>query len=53
MPPALDTLTVNALTAGSWPSYPLQADAYSLDGVTDLAATIQAIREYTQSRISR
>ena len=46
-PPALDTLTVNALTAASWVVIPAQADAYSLDGVTDLAATIQAIREYT------
>lgn len=45
--PALDTLTVNALTAASWVVIPAQADAYSLDGVTDLAATIQAIREYT------
>ena len=46
-PPALGTLTVNALTAASWVVIPAQADAYSLDGVTDLAATIQAIREYT------
>lgn len=41
-PPALDMLT-----AASWVVIPAQADAYSLDGVTDLAATIQAIREYT------
>ena len=46
-PPALGTLTVNALTAASWVVIPAQADAYSLDGVTDLAATIQAIRVYT------
>ena len=38
---------MNALTAASWVVLPAQADAYSLDGVTDLAATIQAIREYT------
>lgn len=38
---------MNALTAASWVVIPAQADAYSLDGVTDLAATIQAIREYT------
>ena len=38
-PPALGTLTVNALTAASWVVIPAQADAYSLDGVTDLAAT--------------
>lgn len=49
-PPALGTLTVNALTAASWVVIPAQADAYSLDGVTDLAATIQAIREYTNPR---
>lgn len=29
-PPALDTLTVNALTAASWVVIPAQADAYSL-----------------------
>ena len=46
-PPALGTLTVNALTAASWVVIPAQADTYSLDGVTDLAATIEAIREYT------
>lgn len=46
-PPALGTLTVNALTASDWVVIPAQADAYSLDGVTDLAATIEAIREYT------
>ncbi len=46
-PPALGTLTVNALTAADWVVIPAQADTYSLDGVTDLAATIEAIREYT------
>ena len=46
-PPALGTLTVNALTAADWVVIPPQADTYSLDGVTDLAATIEAIREYT------
>lgn len=50
-PPALGTLTVNALTAADWVVIPAQADAYSLDGVTDLAATIQAIREYTNPNL--
>ncbi len=51
-PPALGTLTVNALTAASWVVIPAQADAYSLDGVTDLAATIEAIREYTNPNLN-
>ncbi len=51
-PPALGTLTVNALTAADWVVIPAQADAYSLDGVTDLAATIQAIREYTNPNLN-
>jgi len=45
-PPALGILTVNALTASDSVVVPIEADIYSLQGVDQLAETIQAVREY-------
>ena len=46
-PPALGTLTVNALTAATDLIIPANADIFSLTGITDLAATLEGVREYT------
>jgi chromosome partitioning protein len=44
-PPTLGILTVNALVACDWAVVPAQADIFSLNGVTDLAGTVRAVRE--------
>ncbi len=45
-PPALGVLTVNALTACNSVIIPAQADAYSLQGIGQLAQTIQTVKKY-------
>lgn len=45
-PPALGTLTVNALTAADRLIIPAQADIFSLQGIGQLTATIQAVQTY-------
>lgn len=45
-PPALGTLTVNALTAAGSLIIPAQADIFSLQGIGQLNATIQAVQTY-------
>ena len=51
-PPALGLLTVNALTATNLVIVPCQADVYSMLGITQLADTIEAVREYTNPDLS-
>jgi chromosome partitioning protein len=46
-PPALGILTVNALTASSGVVIPAQADVFSLQGISQLYATINAVKQYT------
>ena len=46
-PPTLGVLTVNALTAAHSIVIPAQADIYSLQGIGQLAETIDAIKAYT------
>lgn len=48
-PPALGTLTVNALTACNGVIIPTQADIYSLQGIGQLARTIQTVKKYCNS----
>lgn len=50
-PPSLGTLTLNALTACDYAIVPAQADLYSLQGISELAKTINAIRKYTNPNI--
>lgn len=50
-PPALGILTVNALTACDNAIIPAQADVYSLQGVGQLFATIQVVRQYTNPNL--
>lgn len=50
-PPALGTLTVNALTACDSVIIPSQADIYSLQGVGQLIQTIQAVKKYCNNNL--
>lgn len=45
-PPALGTLTINALTAAAGVVIPVQAETYSLQGIGQLYGTIEAVRTY-------
>lgn len=45
-PPALGTLTVNALAACSRAIIPVQADIYSFQGVSQLYKTLSAVKRY-------
>ena len=51
-PPALGVLTVNALTACNNVLIPTQADTYSLQGVGQLAQTIQTVKKYCNRDLS-
>ncbi len=44
-PPSLSMLTVNGLTAADGVLIPMQCEYYALEGLTDLMATIQRIKE--------
>ena len=46
-PPSLGILTINALTAADCAIIPTQADIYSLQGIKQLAGTVEAVRSYT------
>lgn len=46
-PPALGILAVNALTASNIAVIPAQADMFSLEGIGQLASTIEAVRTYS------
>lgn len=50
-PPALGTITVNALTASSEALITAQADAYSLQGINQLYPTILAVKKYCNNRL--
>lgn len=51
-PPSLGILTVNALTACNSVIIPSQADIYSLQGIGQLARTIQAVKKYCNSGLA-
>jgi len=44
-PPSLDLLTVNALVAADAVIVPVQAEYYALEGLTQLLATVDAVRK--------
>lgn len=48
-PPALNVLTVNALTAADAVIIPAQADLFSLTGIEDLQETITPVKKYTNA----
>lgn len=51
-PPALGVLTVNALTASNSLIIPAQADLYSLTGIEQLTGTIEAVKRYTNRKLT-
>lgn len=51
-PPALGTLTINALTACDSVIIPAQADIYSLQGIGQLNQTIQTVKRYCNSDLT-
>lgn len=51
-PPALGILTINALTAANGIIVPAQADIYSLQGIGQLYATIEAVRAYCNPKLA-
>lgn len=50
-PPSLSILTINALTACSDVIIPLQADVFSLQGVSQLYETINTVKKYTNDAL--
>jgi len=51
-PPSLGLLTVNALTAAGSVLIPLQCEYYALEGLTQLLATIDLIRDHLNPRLA-
>lgn len=51
-PPALGLLTVNALTAADYAVIPAQADVFSLQGIGQLAQTVDAVKHYCNERLT-
>lgn len=51
-PPALGTLTINALTACDSVIIPAQADIYSLQGIGQLNQTIQTVKRYCNKELT-
>lgn len=51
-PPALGTITTNALTAATTAIIPAQAEIHSLQGIGLLNESISAVRKYTNSSLS-
>jgi len=50
-PPALGILTINALTACDEIIIPAQADMYSMQGITQVVESVQAVRQYCNNKI--
>lgn len=50
-PPALDILTINALTASDITIIPAQADIYSLQGIEQLNETVKAVKQYCNKNL--
>jgi chromosome partitioning protein len=51
-PPALNILTVNALTAADSVLIPMQCEYYALEGLSGLVSTIEQIRDSVNSRLA-
>lgn len=51
-PPALGTLTVNALTVTNKVIIPAQADLFSLEAIKELSRSIMAIQKYTNPKLT-
>jgi chromosome partitioning protein len=51
-PPSLGVVNVNALTACTGAIIPAQADIYSLQGISQLNSTIEAVKKYCNPSLS-
>lgn len=51
-PPALGIATINALTAAYTAVIPAQADIYSLQGIEQLAGTVNTVKRYCNPRLT-
>jgi chromosome partitioning protein len=51
-PPSLNIITINALTASDYALIPAQADIFSLQGITQLGQTIDAVKRYTNKNLN-
>lgn len=51
-PPSLGLLTVNALTAADAVLIPLQCEYYALEGLTQLLATVDLVRDHLNPRLA-
>jgi chromosome partitioning protein len=51
-PPSLGLLTVNALTAADSVLIPLQCEYYALEGLTQLLATLDLVRDHLNPRLA-
>ena len=51
-PPALGTLTINALTAAADVIIPVQAETYSIQGIAQLFSTIDVVRNYCNPKLT-
>jgi chromosome partitioning protein len=50
-PPSLGMLTLNALTAADGVVVPMQAEYFALEGLSDLLATIEKVKEHFNPRL--
>ena len=50
-PPALNLLTVNALTAAQAVIIPMQCEYYALEGLSDLVNTIKKVRQHLNANL--
>lgn len=51
-PPSMNVIMINALTASDFAIIPAQADIFSLQGITQLGKSLDAVKSYTNKDLS-